>query len=94
MDKSEIGLFNKFTVTRNDGKDAPGEKHDGCEYFVLDLTHDPFAAAAISAYAHACREKYPALARDLCNKANRILMAQLAGRFPLSPTQETGGERE
>lgn len=32
------GLYSKFKVERTDGSSAPGEKHDACEYFVLDLT--------------------------------------------------------
>lgn len=59
------GLVNKFTVTRNDGKSAPGEKHEDCDYFVLDLTHDPHAIQAIAAYAQSCRAEYPLLASDL-----------------------------
>ena len=59
------GLYDKFTVVRMDGKGAPGKKHDGCRYFVLDLTHDPFAIPAIKAYADACRSEYPLLAADL-----------------------------
>lgn len=59
------GLYNKFTVARTDGQSAPGEKHDECEYFVLDLTHDEFAAAALRAYADACEGQYPMLAADL-----------------------------
>jgi hypothetical protein len=59
------GLYEKFTVTRTDGRSAPGEKHEGCEYFVLDMDHDPFAAPALRAYAMACRTQYPALSRDL-----------------------------
>lgn len=59
------GIYNKFLVRRRDGKDAPGEKHDGCEYFVLDLTHDRHATAALAAYADSCRDEYPLLAKDL-----------------------------
>jgi hypothetical protein len=59
------GIYAKFRVERTDGKSAPGEKHDGCEYFVLDRTHDRFAAAALRAYAEACRDEYPQLAADL-----------------------------
>ena len=62
------GLYGKFNVRRNDGTDAPGGKHDGCDYFVLDLTHDPFALPAIRAYVMACRKEYPLLARDLADK--------------------------
>lgn len=59
------GLYNKFNVTRTDGTSEPGQKHDDCQYFVLDVTHDPFAAAALNAYSDACRGEYPALADDV-----------------------------
>lgn len=64
------GLYRKFTVTRTDGASAPGGKHEGCDYFVLDLTHDPFAVVAIEAYAMVCRQDgYRLLADDLQDKA-------------------------
>jgi hypothetical protein len=63
--KRSAGLFTKFEVTRVDGRDRIGCKHDGCRYFVLDLTHDPFAQAAVRAYADVCRKEYPQLAADL-----------------------------
>ena len=59
------GLYEKFTVTRTDGKSEPGEKHEGCKYFVLDLIHDKHAVAAISAYANSCENEYPLLSKDL-----------------------------
>ncbi len=59
------GLYNKFVVTRTDGRSAPGEKHEGCQYFILDVTHDPFAGAALRAYADQCETHYPQLAKDL-----------------------------
>lgn len=59
------GLFHKFNIERTDGTSGPGGKHDGCDYFVLDLTHDKHAPAAIRAYAGSCREEYPLLAADL-----------------------------
>lgn len=62
------GLYRKFNVTRTDGTDRPGGKHHGCEYFVLDLTHDPFAVHAIASYIIACRDQYPSLAHDLEEK--------------------------
>lgn len=63
-DKSK-GLIDKFTVERNDGTSAPGQKHDKCYYFVLDVTHDPHAVPALAAYAASCRAEYPVLAADL-----------------------------
>ena len=50
---------------RVDGTDAPGGKHEVCDYFVLDLTSDPFARPAIEAYIAACEAEYPLLAKDL-----------------------------
>lgn len=67
-DKAAIGLYEKFTVVRTDGTSYTGEKHHGCEYFVLDLDHDPHASAALSAYAESCRIEFPALAADLDRK--------------------------
>lgn len=68
QDSKNRGLYNKFIVNRADGKSEPGEKHDGCEYFVLDLTHDKFAPSALRAYASACAGEYPALSADLRGK--------------------------
>jgi len=65
IDNRNFGLYEKFRVERTDGQSAPGEKHDGCRYFVLDVTHDLFAIPALRAYAAACRADYPLLARDL-----------------------------
>ena len=59
------GLYNKYTVDRVDGQSKKGCKHYGCNYFVLDMVHDPYARAAVSAYAEACAEEYPNLSKDL-----------------------------
>ena len=59
------GLYQKFVVTRTDGSSAPGGKHEGCEYFVLDPAHDPHAKAALLAYAESCKLDYPLLAHDV-----------------------------
>ena len=64
------GLYNKFSVTRTDGSSEPGGKHDGCHYFVLDLSHDPHAVAALRAYAQSCEKDYPLLAADLIHLSN------------------------
>lgn len=58
-------VYGKFHVERTDGRSAPGEKHDGCEYFVLDITHDPAAKAALNAYAEAIHKTHPQLASDI-----------------------------
>lgn len=62
------GLYKKFIVTRSDGTSELGKKHEGCDYFVLDLTHDPFAFDALQRYAQACRHEYPLLADGLEEK--------------------------
>ena len=69
MNARQKGLYQKFNVSRTDGADQPGGKHHAAEYFVLDLSDDPFAIPAIVAYAAACRADYPALAADLERKA-------------------------
>jgi len=70
ISKRTTGLIHKFNVQRTDGTDRPGQKHDGCDYFVLDLTHDPHALVAIRAYAESCAADCPVLAADLLRKAN------------------------
>jgi len=62
---AEQGLYRKFDVRRVDGSDQPGGKHDDSEYFVLDLTHDVHARAAIQAYATSCATTHPHLSVDL-----------------------------
>jgi hypothetical protein len=59
------GLYDKFKVERTDGSSAPGGKHDGCRYFVLDASCDLHAIAALMAYAESCQADYPLLARDI-----------------------------
>lgn len=65
MGDPKRGLYGKFEIVRADGKSAPGQKHDGCLYFVLDLDHDAHAVAALEAYARSCEADYPLLAKDL-----------------------------
>lgn len=62
MNDEKQGIYRKYRVSRvND----PKGKHDGCEFFVLDWKHDPFAISAAIAYAEACESKFPELAKDL-----------------------------
>ena len=71
------GLYRKYNVRRlND----PEGKHEGCNYFVLDLDHDPFAPTALRAYARSCQRKFPQLAEDL---------RQIADGNPLTPHKAT-----
>lgn len=59
------GIFRKFIVRRVDGSDAPGGKHHGCRYFVLDLDHDAHAPAAMLAYSADCASTHPQLSREI-----------------------------
>lgn len=65
MDKTKVGIYEKFRVERTDGAGAEGGKHHGCRYFVLDIDHDPHAGPALEAYAESCRSAYPVLAEDV-----------------------------
>lgn len=66
------GLFNKFNITRTDGKSSPGEKHENCSYFVVDLDHDKNAQVVCRAYAAACGSTHPELAVDLRRESLRV----------------------
>jgi hypothetical protein len=66
-DKRTEGLYpeGKYYVERLDGRGGRGEKHEHCQYFVLDVTHDSYSRDALLAYADACESEYPLLADDL-----------------------------
>ena len=68
MSHESIGLYDKFNISRTDGRSEPGEKHHGCEYFVLDMTHDPHAVPALKAYAESCAPYFPLLSIQLLAK--------------------------
>lgn len=60
------GLYDKFEVSRVDGRDGPGDEHEDCSYFPLDLDHDPHALPALVAYAKSAEEAgFSPLAADL-----------------------------
>ena len=59
------GLFRKYEVKRIDGTDQGSGKHAGCEYFVLDISHDKHAHAALTAYALSAMSTNCDLARDM-----------------------------
>jgi hypothetical protein len=66
------GFYQKYLVERTDGSSAPGGKHHGCRYFVLDLDHDRNAIPAILSYADSCEQQEPSLAADLRAIAKEI----------------------
>lgn len=89
------GLFRKFVVRRVDGSDGPGGKHEGCEYFVLDVDHDPHARDALAAYAASVRATHPALALDMVHRyelhdATRRAIVRAAAAMAPNPIP-TGG---
>jgi len=99
----EKGLYGKFNVHRNDGRDAPGGDKAGAHYYVLDLTHDPFALPALAVYAYMCRNAFPPLAADLWaylavwQEAHGTLEVpgfteMEPGRFEPISTQPAGGQ--
>ena len=61
-------IFEKYRVSRTDGTDGEGQRHYGDEYFVLDLSCDEHAIAALRAYAMACERTHPQLAWDIRRK--------------------------
>jgi hypothetical protein len=65
VDDTSRGLYAKYEVWRADGESGPGGKHEKCQFFVLDLDHDPHALPALRAYIASCRQQYPELAADL-----------------------------
>lgn len=53
-------LTGKFIVAREDGA-----FHPDARYFVLNYATDPYARTALVAYADACENTHPVLAREL-----------------------------
>lgn len=81
MGDTTRGLYEKFIISRTDGTSDPGEKHDGCDYFVLDLTHDKHALPALETYLASLRVegKYLLLIADLDAKITKLRAAREAG---------------
>jgi hypothetical protein len=75
----QSGLYEKYDVRRTDGSDAPGGRHHGCRYFVLDLDHDPSARHAARIFAEDVERSRPRLSAELLE-----LLATL-GQVPLLP---------
>jgi hypothetical protein len=82
------GLYEKFDIRRTDGKSAPGEKHENCQYFVLDLTHDPHALPGLRAYRQSCQSEYPKLAYDLGLIIGSMVLDDMEPSAPALSTAE------
>jgi hypothetical protein len=78
VDQRHLGLYHKYNVERTDGSSAPGGKHHGDEFFVLNMTTDRHAIPALRAYAKSCASDYPALAADLRAKIRALLPSEFA----------------
>jgi hypothetical protein len=93
-DRRTEGLYGKFIVRRTDDKDAPGEKHDGCTYFVLDLQHDKHMVPALRAYADSCEKEYPVLSSQLRIVANDFgSRSEFAGIMAQKPALDLERQR-
>lgn len=92
MGKQTCGIYGKFRVQRVDGKDAPGERHHNCRYFVLDLNHDPHAKPAMAAYADSCEAGYPALAADCRKEAGDAVTALAAAQARIAELEKERDE--
>lgn len=66
------GVYPKFLVSRRDGRDFGNGDRKYADYFVLDLTYDPYALIALKAYVEAVKAEYPLLAKDLSSKIEKI----------------------
>lgn len=72
VERMHKGLHDKYIVRRTDGSSEEGGKHYGCQYFVLDLNHDPHAIPALEAYAESCKHSHPELSEDLLSRIARM----------------------
>lgn len=69
LEEPEKGLEQRYMVQHLGNPD----KHRDCEYFVLDLTHDPLARRAAGLYAAEARMVgHEKLADDLDARVNQI----------------------
>ena len=78
MGQRNTGIYEKFKIERTDGESFIGGKHDGCDYFVLDITHDVHAIPALKAYAKSARQDgYEQLADDIEAKIEERVQSEL-----------------
>jgi len=93
MDDRNRGIYRKFFVSRVDGSSGIGGKHEHCFHFVIDVDHDPYAGAALMAYAEVCAEEHPKLSEDLKKIVNKITTISNARAF-LEEAVENGTDPE
>lgn len=77
-----VGLYGKFSVERNDGRDRPGGDKSDAKYFVLDYVNDPYARHALRTYIDALKADgaEPELAADLNNELGRTRRLHMSKR--------------
>jgi len=63
------GLYPKYQVQKIHD---PENRHIDCEFFVLDLRHDPAARFAARGYATFISKENPELAKDIRNMVKEI----------------------
>ena len=81
----ERGLYPKYRLARTDGSTNKGQKHEKCQFFVLDITHDPHAIPAIFSYATSAKaDGYDKLADDLYSQIQPYIkkLNEAAGAAP------------
>lgn len=61
-------LYQKYNVSRVDGRDLPGGDKASARYFVLDYMNDWYARIALGCYADSCSIEFPELAADIEQK--------------------------
>lgn len=84
-------LDGKYLVERSDGQHRPDAR-----YFVLDYASDPYARAAMLAYADACIDTRPRLAEKVRTVVayhdQRDAQRRKDSTKPIRGTQASGGE--
>jgi len=61
-------VYEKYLVSRVDGRDTPGRDKENARYYVMDWVNDPYAWLAMLYYANIIEDKYPQLAVDIRKK--------------------------
>lgn len=85
------GVYRKYLVKRLRDRE---KKHAHCEFFVLDLMHDPFAIPALTEYADACEATHPELAADLRGKVAEMHGRQASGSMPYASGHSSSHDAE
>lgn len=89
MSDKERGMYQKYIVTELDENgDVKPNQYDGM-YVVLKMGKDPYAIAALKAYARACAAEYPKLAEDFNKLVAESLSVQTNARIEQFKSEST-----